>query len=236
MTTEEATKTETPTLTTEAPLPEVVPMGDIYVTPAAFEHCCRVAKVFAASKLVPEAYRGNLADCIIAIQMAQRLQIDPFTFMQNSAVVHGKPSMDGKLYIGLINSRGGFAHPLRFDYTGSGDTRAVLAWTVDKEGRRYEQAFSVKEAKAWGWWDRPQSAWPKMPDQMLAYRSAAFFARKYCPQVTLGLPPTDEVEDVIHTTAITTDPEIASASKSLEMFPEDKTTKRKTNTAYAAGV
>jgi hypothetical protein len=126
--------------------------------------------------------------------MAKRLDIDPFTFMQNTAIVKGKPSMEGKLVIALVNSRGGFAHGLRFKYSGSGESRSVVCWTTTKDGEVLEEKMSYADAKAWGW--TANNIWQKMTDQMLAYRSGTFFARKYCPEITLGMPTKDELEDM----------------------------------------
>ena len=35
-----------------------------------------------------------------------------------------------------------------------------------------------------------------MPEQMLAYRAASFFARVYCPEALMGAQTVEEVEDV----------------------------------------
>lgn len=203
MSTEETSPVVIPDL--PKPQQEVVPFAaSMHESSIVFEHVQRVAKVFSQSKLVPEIYRGQLADCIIAIQMAKRLDIDPFTFMQNTAIVKGKPSMEGKLVIALVNARGGFAHGLRFKYTGTGDSRSVICWTTTREGEILEEKMSIADAKSWGW--TSNSIWQKMPDQMLAYRSATFFARKYCPEITLGMPTKDELEDIEFSTRVSPTP------------------------------
>lgn len=161
---------------------------------AAFEHAQRVAKVFAMSKLVPDQFKNSIADCLIACQMARRLDIDPMMLMQNTSIVRGKPAMEGKLVIALLNSRGGFAHSLRFEYSGSGASRAVRCWTKEKDGYVLEQNLSMGEVKTWGW-DK-NDVWQKQPDQMLAYRSAAYFARKFRPELMLGLYTKDEFADM----------------------------------------
>ena len=38
--------------------------------------------------------------------------------------------------------------------------------------------------------------WKTMPEQMLAYRAAAFFARLYCPEVLMGCQVEGEAEDI----------------------------------------
>ena len=51
--------------------------------------------------------------------------------------------------------------------------------------------------KAEGW--ITNSKWKSMPEQMLAYRAAAFFARVYCPESLMGLQTYEEVIDVDRT-------------------------------------
>ena len=40
------------------------------------------------------------------------------------------------------------------------------------------------------------SKWKTMPEQMLKYRAAAFFARTECPEVLMGFQTAEETEDV----------------------------------------
>lgn len=193
--------------TSSSELPTYQQEASIYTSPAAFEQIQRVAKVFSLSKLVPKDYQQNLPDCIVALEMANRIGIHPMMFMQHSQVVHGKPGIDGQLAISLVNTRGGFQHKLRFRYHPEDEAkRRVLknidelgctCWTTDRNGEVLEVSLNIAEVKKWGWWDKPGSPWQKMPEQMLAYRTGLFFARRYCPEVLCGLRTTDELQDIV---------------------------------------
>lgn len=50
--------------------------------------------------------------------------------------------------------------------------------------------------KSEGWLDKSGSKWKTMPEQMFNYRAAAFWARKFCPELLMGIPTADEVKDV----------------------------------------
>lgn len=164
---------------------------------ARFEHLQRVARVFASSKLVPKHFQGNEADCIIACQMAMRLDVDPMMLMQNTYIVSGNPGMEAKLMIALMNSRGPFTGPVQFRLEGEGMKRKCFAYaTHGKTGQQCEAECSMELAKAERWIDKDGSKWKTMPDLMLQYRSAAFLARLYCPEVLMGLKTKDELEDI----------------------------------------
>jgi glucose-1-phosphatase len=49
-------------------------------------------------------------------------------------------------------------------------------------------------ARAEGW--TSNTKWKNMPEQMLGYRAASFFARLYCPDAMMGFQTIEEVEDV----------------------------------------
>ena len=53
--------------------------------------------------------------------------------------------------------------------------------------------ITIAMAKAEGWMQNTK--WRNMPQQMLAYRAASFFARVYCPNTLMGCQVEGEVED-----------------------------------------
>lgn len=163
-----------------------------------FEHMWRVAGVFAASNLVPVIFRGKREDCFVAVQMAVRLGVDPFMFLQNTyPAPGGKPGMEGKLAIALINSSGKFKGQLKYELDGTGDDFGCVAWGIDKAtGERVDgPRVTIGIAKREGWYDR-NPKWKNVPDLMLRYRSGAWFGRLNCPERLMGMQTRDEMEDI----------------------------------------
>lgn len=65
---------------------------------------------------------------------------------------------------------------------------------MTNEGNAAEgTVVTLKMAKDEGWTSNKK--WSAMPEQMLAYRAAAFFARVYCPETLMGIQVQGEVED-----------------------------------------
>lgn len=169
---------------------------------AKFEHMWRVAQVFAKSNLVPQHFRDKPEDCFICTQMAVRLRVDPFMLLQNTYVVHGRPGMEAKLAIALINSSGLFTDSLDYEIQGGPDPFAdgyrVRAFAVRKStGKRVDGPWIdwglVRKER----WDKKDgSKWLTMPAQMFCYRAAAFFGRLHCPERLMGMQTRDELEDV----------------------------------------
>lgn len=162
-----------------------------------FELLQRMAKMLAASDLVPQQFKGNIANCVIGLEMAQRMNASPLSVMQNLYIVHGKPSWSAQFITAAINSTGSFS-PLRFEVRGEGDGKTVVAWALEKAtGERLEgPPVSISMAKAEGWYDKNGSKWKTMPDLMLRYRAATYFGRLYAPEVLMGMKTAEEQEDI----------------------------------------
>ena len=167
---------------------------------AAFEMLQRQAKMFSASTLVPKEFQGNLANCAIGINIAKRLGADPFMVLQNIDIIHGRPSFRATFLIAMVNSAGRF-EPLQFRMEGEEGkpSRSCVAWTKSKpEGTPLEgPKITLEMAKAEGWSTKNGSKWLTMPELMLRYRAAAFFARLYAPDITLGMMTAEEVTDTV---------------------------------------
>jgi len=56
--------------------------------------------------------------------------------------------------------------------------------------------ISIGMANAEGWLSKNGSKWQTMPELMLRYRAAAFFARLYAPDITLGMQTSEELHDI----------------------------------------
>lgn len=197
-----------------------------------FELAQRMAKSLAASSLVPKDYQGTagLPNCLIALEMAQRVGMSPFLVMQNLHVIQGRPSWSSTYLIAAVNTSGKFS-PLRFHMEKKGKKKADYTYNVwsGAQGSRSKQTktetyeieeitcvayatelatgetlkgpeVSMSMAVAEGWYSKDGSKWKTMPELMLRYRAAAFFSRMYCPEVAMGMHTAEEVYDVYDAT------------------------------------
>ena len=188
-----------------APAQIVNQPGDVFMNIASFEAAQRMAKPLAESNLVPETFKGKIGDCIIALEMAQRIGASPLAVMQNLYIVHGKPAWSSQFLIACINASGKFT-PLRYEMIGEKgtDSFGCVAWAQDRSGERLDSPpVTIGMAKAEGWFTKNGSKWKTMPELMLRYRAATLFARLYSPELTMGINTEDEVIDI---TPIVTEP------------------------------
>lgn len=173
---------------------------DNFMDVSRFEQIQRAAAVFSASQLVPECFQGNIANCIIGMEMAMRMRMSPLMLMQGTYIVHGKPGIEAKLAIALINSSGLFLDSLDYEVEGNdprADTYRARAFAVRKStGKRVDGPWiDWKIVKAEGWEGKAGSKWKTIPGLMFQYRAAAWFGRLHCPERLMGMQTTDEVRD-----------------------------------------
>lgn len=196
----------------------------VFSSMADFEVAQRMARALASSALVPDNYRGeaNLPNVLIAMEYAGKCGMSVLAVMQNLHVIQGRPSWSAPFLISSVNATGRFT-PLRYERRENGKQKAEIitwegpqgqrkqvvktveipedfafrAWAIDKQTN--EKLFgpwvSMKMAHEEGWTSRAGNKYRTMPEQMLMYRSASFFTRLYCPEVSMGMHTTEEAYD-----------------------------------------
>lgn len=203
----------------ETQTPQSVERFSAFSCPTAFESAQRMAKLLTSSSIVPQTYRENIADSVIALEMANRIGANPLAVMQNLYIVHGRPAWSSQFLISCINASGKFS-PLRYRMTGAkgSDDWGCIAWAVDKGGERLEgPEVTIGTAKAEGWFGKNGSKWKTMPELMLRYRAATLFARLYAPELTMGIQTDDEVVDI---SPIVTDPVLRAKPANVVSEPQ----------------
>lgn len=208
----------------------------------SFSETIKAAEFLSNSNLVPAQYRsmtegkgqygkGNgqfthnpnaAANCLIALNMANRMGADPLMIMQNLYLIEGRPAWSSQFIIAAINSCGRFT-ALRFEFKELGERDVTynevswlngnkqnnnktvrindfscVAWATEKAtGERIESSpitmdLAIKE----GWYGKSGSKWQTMDRQMAMYRAAAFFGRIYAPELLMGIQTKEEIDDI----------------------------------------
>jgi len=168
----------------------------------SFDLIQRVAKCMAMSTLVPKAFQNNLPNCIIALNMAGRMNADPLMVCQNLYVVHGTPAWSAQFLIATFNKSGKFSS-IRYDFFG---TEGQDDWGCRAKATELSTGelltgplVTIALAKKEGWYQKGGSKWQTMPEQMLRYRAAAWFVRTIAPEIAMGLQTAEEMRDTYET-------------------------------------
>ena len=163
-----------------------------------FEHMYRVAAAMARSEFIPEDLRGdNLkateANCFLVVNQAVRWNADPFAIAQHVFTYKGKLGYEGKVVAAIVNASSDIEGDLDYVYEGEEDTderKVIVRAKIAATGEVKEVDGTV------GKWKTQNEHWQKSPDQMLAYRGAREWARRYKPDILLGVFSDDELETI----------------------------------------
>ncbi len=239
-----------PALPTTAPTNTALSNNGVFQV-TNFNEAINAASFLSGSSLVPTDYRrwvpvknqygkamtnadgtpqlmenpNATSNCLIALNMANRMGYDPLMIMQNLYIIEGRPAWSSQFIIAAINACGKF-DPLQFEIVNEGEkeieyvnsywengkklsTKATvklenltcIAWTTDKKGNRLQSdKISMEMAVKEGWYQKNGSKWQTMAGQMLRYRAAAFFGRIYAPEILMGIYAADEIRDFVDVT------------------------------------
>ena len=239
-----------PALPTTAPTNTALSNNGVFQV-TNFNEAINAASFLSGSSLVPTDYRrwvpvknqygkavtnadgtpqlmenpNATSNCLIALNMANRMGYDPLMIMQNLYIIEGRPAWSSQFIIAAINACGKF-DPLQFEIVNEGEKEieyvnsywengkklsakatvklenlTCIAWTTDKKGNRLQSdKISMEMAVKEGWYQKNGSKWQTMAGQMLRYRAAAFFGRIYAPEILMGIYAADEIRDFVDVT------------------------------------
>lgn len=150
----------------------------VFANAESFNLATRMASALAQSTVVPRAYQGNVGNCMIAIEMASRINTSPMMVMQNLYIVNGNPAWSSQWIIAMINSSKRYKTELQFEFGYDSDDEGLSckAWAEDYSGHRVEgPKITMKMAREEGW--STKSGSKQWAITLLAQRITAWF----CP-------------------------------------------------------
>lgn len=170
----------------------------IYSSSDTFTLACQMAKGLASSTIVPQAYQKNEANCLVALELANRMGQSPLQVMQSLDVIQGTPAWRGKALIGMVNQSHKYDEDLHFEYTKDkdGNVKGCYAWTTLNGHEVKGTEFTYAMAESQGLFKKNNSYWNKEPELMLAYRAVSRFCSLNCPEISLGMYVREEVLDM----------------------------------------
>lgn len=198
MTPEENAETTEMTVVQE---PKIVPqVATMWNNTKMFNLSYKLAGFLSQSDLIPQAYQGKVGNCLIAMDIANRMSISPMAVMQNSQVVRGKFSWSGSACKSMIDGCGRF-RKTRYVEVGERD-KDSWGFYLEAETKSGDiikgVTVTVKQAKDEGWYSQNKK-WSTLTELMLKYRCAAFFMRTECASLAMGFLTAEENEDLAYT-------------------------------------
>lgn len=166
-----------------------VPSASIALVPHDMNSAMKLAEMMATGKLIPQHLQRNPGDCLMVVEQALRWGMSPFAVAQCTSVISSKLMFEGKLVAAALHSSGILSGRLDYEFSGEGDDREVtVRATLRGESKSREVTVKIKEVKT------NNQYWTRQPDQQLVYASTRVWARRYAPEVMLGVYSPEEFD------------------------------------------
>lgn len=158
-----------------------------------------MAEVMEFSKLmslggtaVPKHLRGNPGGCLAITIQALEWRMSPFAVANKSYEVNDRMAYEAQLIHAVIEARAPLKGRLRDRYEGEGTDRlCIVTGHIKGEVDPLEyKSPPISKIKV-----KNSPLWTADPDQQLWYYSTRSWARKYCPDVLLGIYTEEELRE-----------------------------------------
>lgn len=154
--------------------------------PASFAEQMEMARVFAASSLLPVHLRGKPENILVILDGARALDVPSFWAFQSMYVVDGKLTLSAELMRALVRRAG---HKFRVKES-TGKKAVVSIVRSDDPEFEFISEFTMDDAKIAEL--SGKSNWKKYPKAMLLARATAQAVRGHCDDVLFGVVYTPE--------------------------------------------
>ena len=148
--------------------------------PRDVDQALRLAELMAGSRVVPQHLQGCPGECFQVVEQAMRWGMSPFAVAQCTSFIHGKQMYEGKLVAAAVNKF--LAKRLDYSFRGDGaDLTVTVTGTI--RGEKTPRVLDVRLGNV----STKNDVWKKQPQQQLSYSGARVGARRYMPEVMLGV-------------------------------------------------
>lgn len=146
-----------------------------------------------AGPMIGKAFRGNPGACVGITMQAMQWGMSPFAVSQKAYVTNDTIAYEAQLVTAVINAHAPVKERPQYEYHGEGATRRCVI-TATLKGDSKPSIYTSPEFGTITTKNSP--LWKQDPDQQLGYYSIRAWARKYCPEIIMGVYAVDEIASV----------------------------------------
>lgn len=145
-----------------------------------------------AQQAIPPAFRNNPGMCVAVCFQAVEWRMSPFAVINKAYIVNDRLAYESQLIHAVVEARAPLEGRLRCSYVGEGVERQCLVegmFTGETHPHEYTSP-KIKDIKI-----QNSPLWKADPDQQLWYYASRAWARKWCPDVLMGIYSKDELRE-----------------------------------------
>ena len=146
-----------------------------------------------AGPMVGKAFRSNPGACVAITMQAMQWGMSPFAVSQKAYVTNDSIAYEAQLVTAVINAHAPVKERPQYSYEGEGGKRRCTI-TATLKGDSKPSIYTSPEVGQITTKNSP--LWKTDVDQQLGYYSIRAWARKYCPEIIMGVYTVDEMAEV----------------------------------------
>lgn len=164
--------------------------GGVVLLPTTFAEVIAVAQMMAqASHAIPKHLRGNPGACMAVVLRSSNWEMDPFAVATKTYMVNDILAYESQLVSAVVNMRAPVKGRPKIVYDGEGGELQATFFYEMLDGDVLEyRSPKVKDIKI-----KNSPLWVGDPQQQLFYFCARAWARRWVPEVLMGVYTPDEV-------------------------------------------
>lgn len=166
--------------------------GTFSVVPRSMSELLEFSKLMAISGIcIRPHFRGNPGACLAITLQAMKWGADPFAVANKAFEVNGQLAYESQLIHAIVNSSPALAKRLNVTYAGAAQERRCLVtgWIKGEDAAREYESPRLADITP-----KNSPLWKTDPDQQLFYYSTRAWARRWVPEVLLGIYAPDEMQ------------------------------------------
>lgn len=143
-----------------------------------------------AGSALPKHLRGNEGACLAVATQAFEWEMSPFAVANKSYLVNDRIAYEAQLISAVVNTRADIVQRPTITFDGEGPTRQCRVRMHFRDGSEPEYVTPMfKDITT-----KNSPLWKSDSDQQLAYFAVRSAARRYCPEVILGVYDREEIQ------------------------------------------
>lgn len=159
------------------------------LVPSTMNEAHELAKVYAASQLLPAELRNKPADVFVTIMAGMELGMAPMAALRSIHIIKGQPVLSADAMVACAQSSGACEYFRAIE----SNNRIATYETKRKGSEPVQRSFTIDDARTAGLLSNP--TWKKYPAAMLRARCKADLARDVYPDAVAGTYIHDEARD-----------------------------------------
>lgn len=157
------------------------------------DEAMRYAQALSGAGMIPDKFKGNPANVLVAQEIAQTLSESTWVVMSELAFIGNTPAFSAKFFRSRVRQAG---HKLREYFDEDTMTATAVVIRSDDPDHEHTAKWDMEKAKKHGLGSK--NHWLKNPALMLKNRAVSEVVREACYEVMGGVAYTpDEVQDFV---------------------------------------